>query len=175
MVSFKSLCGFALLMPAVGLLSCSAAQQQQQQQPEVGDTLVVEAVDWRTNQPVDLAQLRGKVTLVELWASWCIPCAKAMVHHGALYRRLQSKGMRVLAISLDEDKQALTQFLAGHEVPFSVAWDEGQKTAERLRPPKMPTSYVIDADGKILGIQGGGDDAALRAISELVEAAIEKP
>ncbi len=165
----------ALLTTLAVAIGCSAAPLHEVKVPAVGEALTIEAVDWRTGQPIELPQLLGKVTLVELWASWCIPCAQAMTHHSQLYQRLQSKGLRVLAVSLDEDKEALVRFVAGREIPFAIAWDAGQKTAERLRPPQLPTSYVLDQEGKILGIYRGGDEAALRAIRDQVETALEKP
>ncbi len=157
------------------LAACAAPPRVEPKPPQVGEVLTIEATDWRTGQPVELAQLRGKVTLIELWATWCGPCAQALAHHSQLYQRLQSKGLRALAISLDEDRDALVRFLASREIPFAIAWDSQQRTGERLRPPLLPTTYVLDVEGKILGIYRGGDDAALRAIRDQVESALEKP
>jgi len=157
------------------LASCAAPPRAETMPPTVGEVLAIDAIDWRTGQPIELAQLRGKVTLVELWASWCRPCAQAMTHHGQLYQRLQSKGLRVLAVSLDEDREALVRFMTAREIPFQIAWDSQQHAGERLRPPQLPTTYVLDVEGKILGIYRGGDEAALRAIRDQVESELEKP
>lgn len=163
------------LAVALILAACAAPPRVETRPPAVGEVLTVDATDWRTGQPIELAQLRGKVTLVELWATWCGPCAQAMAHHGQLYQRLQNKGLRVLAISLDEDREAVVSFLAAREVPFQIAWDSKHQTGERLRPPQLPTTYVLDVEGKILGIHRGGDETALRAIRDQVESELEKP
>lgn len=159
----------------LALAACAAPPRVQDRPPAIGEILTIDATDWRTGQPIELAQLRGKVTLVELWATWCGPCAQAMTHHGQLYQRLQNRGLRVLAVSLDEDREALMRFLATREIPYAIAWDTKQRTGERLRPPQLPTSYVLDVEGKILGIHRGGDESALRAIRDQVESALEKP
>ena len=155
------------------LTACAAPQVVPSAQP--GQPLVLQVQDLITAQPLDVAPLQGHVVLVDLWASWCESCKAAMPHHVALWQRLHARGFDVVALSVDEDRDAALQFLAERPLPFLVAWDAGQKTAQALRPEEMPTAYVVDRQGKIVAIATGGTTAALRVIVEAVEAALEAP
>lgn len=127
-------------------------------------------------EPLALRSLRGQVVLLDLWASWCAPCREEMPLLDDLARRLEAKGVRVVAVSVDEDRSAALEFL--HIQPswqLRVAHDANQDAASALHPPKMPTSYVIDRAGTLRHVHAGferGD--ATRIESELVALA-EQP
>jgi cytochrome c biogenesis protein CcmG, thiol:disulfide interchange protein DsbE len=107
--------------------------------------------------PVSLKSLRGKVVLVDFWASWCPPCRASFPWLTDLQNRYSAKGFRVLAINLDRDRKAADQFLEGRSVPFTVAYDPSAASAEAFKVKAMPSSYLIGPGGEILLFHAGFD------------------
>ena len=121
---------------------------------------------------VRLSSLRGKVVLLDIWASWCVPCRDEMPTLDSIARRLQGKGVEVVAVSIDEDRSAAEEFLKKNKKwSLTVAHDPAGTVPDRLQPTKMPTSYVIDRAGVLRHINAGfapADGARIEAqLSEL--------
>ena len=96
-----------------------------------------------------LKSLRGKVVLVNFWATWCPPCRKEMPDLDALYRRFQNDGFVVLAIS-DEDEPKVKQFLAARDITYPILLDPGRKVNELFQVDGIPKSFVYDREGKLV-------------------------
>lgn len=99
----------------------------------------------------NLKDLRGKVVLVNFWATWCPPCRKEMPDLEELYRRFKDKGQGfvVLAIS-DEDAAKVSPFLAERNITYPVLLDPGRKVNEQFRIEGIPKSFVYDRSGKLV-------------------------
>jgi peroxiredoxin len=95
-----------------------------------------------------LKGLRGKVVLVNFWATWCPPCRKEMPDMEALYQRFQSRGLVVLAIS-DEDAGKVQPFVTG-KFTFPILLDAGRKVTERFGVEGIPKSFLYDREGKLV-------------------------
>jgi peroxiredoxin len=104
---------------------------------------------------VSLAALRGKVVIVDFWASWCAPCKEEMPVLQSLYKRFGSKGLVVIGVSVDNDREKAKTFIDGLKVSFPIVHDADKSVAGRFKPPRMPTSYVIDKAGKIRFVHAG--------------------
>jgi peroxiredoxin len=96
-----------------------------------------------------LSELRGKVVLVNFWATWCPPCRKEMPDLETLYQRFQSKGFVVLGIS-DEDAAKVEPFIRERKVSFPVLLDPGRKVNEMFAVEGIPKSFVYDREGKLV-------------------------
>ena len=96
-----------------------------------------------------LRALRGKVVLVNFWATWCPPCRKEMPDLDALYMRFKDRGFVVLAIS-DEDAGKVKVLLAERGVSFPILLDPGRKVNDLFRVGGIPKSFVYDRDGKLV-------------------------
>jgi peroxiredoxin len=96
-----------------------------------------------------LKDLRGKVVLLNFWATWCPPCRKEMPDLEALYQRFESQGFVVLAIS-DEDAAKVTPFLAERNITYPVLLDPGGKVLAQLEIEGIPKSLVYDRSGKLV-------------------------
>jgi peroxiredoxin len=96
-----------------------------------------------------LHELRGKVVLVNFWATWCPPCRKEMPDLDALYRRFRSHGLVVLAIS-NEDAAKVQSFVAGPRPGFPILLDPGNKVGQAFQLDSVPRSFVYDRDGKLV-------------------------
>jgi len=95
------------------------------------------------------ADLRGKVVLVNFWATWCPPCRKEMPDLETLYGRFGSKGLVVLGIS-DEEAAKVGPFIRERKVSFPVLLDPGRKVNEMFVVEGIPKSFVYDREGKLV-------------------------
>jgi peroxiredoxin len=96
-----------------------------------------------------LQDLRGKVVLVNFWATWCPPCRKEMPDIQALYDKYKDQGLVVLAIS-DEDAAKVQPFIAEKKIGYPVLLDPGGKVNEAFRIQGIPKTFVYDREGKLV-------------------------
>ena len=92
--------------------------------------------------------LKGKVVLVDFWASWCGPCKDSFPVMEELQTRFGGKGLVVLAVNLDEDAETMNDFLKKHPVTFNVVRDARKKLVGTVNIKSMPSSFVLTPDGK---------------------------
>jgi cytochrome c biogenesis protein CcmG, thiol:disulfide interchange protein DsbE len=123
--------------------------------PEIGLT------DLRGGR-VDLAALKGKVVIVDFWASWCGPCKDEMPVLERLHKKYKSRGLVVVGVSVDQELANVKGFLKQVPVSFSIVHDAEHKVAGRFKPPRMPSSYVVDRNGIVRHVHAGfrDEDAA---------------
>jgi len=122
---------------------------------------------------VDLKDLKGKVVLVNFWASWCPPCVHEMPSMQRLQNRFFSKGFTILGVNMAEDKKTVQQFLDTKvDVQFPILFDENGAALKTWGVFAFPTSYIVDKQGKIrYAIFGGVDweqESIIRKIEQLV-------
>jgi peroxiredoxin len=96
-----------------------------------------------------LQDLRGKVVLVNFWATWCPPCRKEMPDIQALYEKYKDQGFVVLAIS-DEDVAKVQPFIAEKKIGYPVLLDPGDKVNQTFKIQGIPKSFVYDREGKLV-------------------------
>jgi thiol-disulfide isomerase/thioredoxin len=126
-----------------------------------------------------LSQYRGKVVLLNLWATWCPPCREEMPSLERLYRRLQAEGFQVLAVNQWESPDHVFSYLGQLEVhpSFPVLFDRDSRVAEALRVKGLPTSFLLDRQGRIAYRAVGGRDFdhpdVERTVRELLAASDE--
>lgn len=121
-----------------------------------------------------LPELKGKVLLVDFWASWCGPCRKALPVLAALHKEYGPKGVVFVAVSLDEKKADMDAYLKKSPIPFTVVRDPKGKLAEKLDIQGIPTSFVVGKDGKVRGVHEGfeGEAKATRQYKTELDAAL---
>jgi thiol-disulfide isomerase/thioredoxin len=115
--------------------------------------LSVKALSGKT---IEVSSYRGKVVLLDVWASWCGPCKQELPMLDAMASRLHGRGIEVLAVSIDQERENVVKFLRGRSRwALTVAHDPKGQIADRLQPDRMPTSYIIDRAGIIRYVNRG--------------------
>jgi peroxiredoxin len=99
--------------------------------------------------------LKGKVVLVDFWASWCVPCAESFPVMEKLHQSYKDQGLVIIAVSTDEKSNDMQKFLKKHPATFAVVRDAAQKLVGLADASTMPTSFLIGRDGKIRHIHAG--------------------
>jgi peroxiredoxin len=96
-----------------------------------------------------LKELRGKVVLLNFWATWCPPCRKEMPDLNALHDKYKKKGLVILSVS-DEDETTVRKFLSGYHYSFPIALDPGRKVNTAFEIEGIPKTLVYDREGKLV-------------------------
>jgi thiol-disulfide isomerase/thioredoxin len=104
---------------------------------------------------VDLAELKGKVVLVDFWASWCGPCKQEMPVLESLHAKYADQGLVIVGINIDNNPKKMKNFLKGAPVSFRIVHDPKITIAQRYEPSTMPSSYFIGRNGKLRYIHEG--------------------
>ncbi len=100
-------------------------------------------------KPWHLRDLKGKVVLVNFWATWCPPCRKEMPDLQALYDKYKDQGFLVLSIS-DEETGKVSPFIAERKISYPVLLDPGRKVNDAFVVEGIPKSFVYDREGKLV-------------------------
>ena len=124
---------------------------------------------------VKLSDYKGKVVLLDIWATWCGPCRAMIPHERELVEKNKDKPFVLVSVSVDDEKETLTKFLEKEKMPWIHWWDNGQETAvmKKYRVRAFPTLYLIDHTGivKQKWVGNPGNDKIDAAVEELVKAA----
>jgi thiol-disulfide isomerase/thioredoxin len=102
-----------------------------------------------TGATVDLANYRGKVVLVNFWATWCEPCRDEMPSMQELKRKLAGRPFEVLAINFAESENKVSDYLRRFPVDFTIALDRNSAARRAWNVKVLPTSFVIAPDGSV--------------------------
>jgi cytochrome c-type biogenesis protein len=124
---------------------------------------------------VSLADLRGRVVLLNVWATWCIPCREEMPALQRLYQELGSRGLEVVAVSVDHAGAAadVARFVEEREIAFTIALDAALGVQDAFRTMGVPESFLIDREGRIAHRWIGQFDPGAPDVREAVMNALE--
>lgn len=106
--------------------------------------------------PASLSELRGKVVLVNLWATWCPPCREEMPTLQAFYEKYRSKGFVLVAVNQGEKTPQIQAFTDEYKLTFPIWVDEKSKASRMFNTMNLPSSYVIDRHGQVRLMWIGG-------------------
>jgi peroxiredoxin len=100
-----------------------------------------------SDRSLKLSDFRGQIVVLNFWATWCPPCVEEMPSLVEMQRRMQAKGITVVAISVDVDQGAYNQFLKEHNVNLLTVRDAAQNSNRLYGSFKFPETYIIDRSG----------------------------
>jgi thiol-disulfide isomerase/thioredoxin len=124
---------------------------------------------------VTLEELKGKVVVLDIWATWCGPCRAMIPHEREMVTRLKDKPFALVSISFDAEKKTLTEYLAKQPMPWSHWWNGAEgKLKDTLNIQHYPTIFVLDAQGAIR-FKEIRDEELEKAVNMLLEEMKTKP
>lgn len=117
-----------------------------------GDPAPAYAAPTLAGDTVSLASLRGHPVLLNLWATWCIPCRQEMPALDSLQHAYAARGLRVVGVNLDESgaDEDVKGFIADHGITFTVLRDPDERVVRTFRTSGVPETFLIGADGTVV-------------------------
>jgi thiol-disulfide isomerase/thioredoxin len=125
---------------------------------------------------IHLADVRGKVVLLNFWATWCVPCRTEMPTLEELYQRYRDRGLEVVAVNLDMlSTPGVEAFVKEVGVTFPIVLDPSWATARAYRVVGVPTTYLIDRAGNVV-VREVGERDWMDGVSQMaVEGLLHEP
>lgn len=111
----------------------------------------------RTGGSFALSSLRGRVVVLDFWAPWCVPCSASFPFLDRLREKYAAESLAVVGLTLEESKEAIDAFLEAVPVRFPVVSDPTGRAGEALGVVAMPTTFLLDREGRVAGRFEGGD------------------
>ncbi|HUF28091.1 MAG TPA: TlpA disulfide reductase family protein [Gemmatimonadaceae bacterium] len=164
----------AVVIAALALgLAAMARSVDRIEQVTVGAT-APEFRAWTLDEPPverSLADYRGEVVLLNIWATWCVPCRVEMPSMEQLSREFGGRGFRVVAVSIDRPglEHAIVDFVREYELTFDILYDPSQSIMTAYQATGVPYSFVIDRQGVIRRTVLGATDWHSEANRALIE------
>jgi thiol-disulfide isomerase/thioredoxin len=120
--------------------------------------------------------LRGKIVIVDFWASWCGPCKASFPVMEQLYKKYGKTGLIIIAVNLDDKRAAMEEFLEKTPVSFAVVRDANKQLVAQANIASMPTSFVLDREGKVYSMHNGfrGEETK-KEYEQEIETLLEMP
>jgi peroxiredoxin len=157
------------------LLACASVASAASQMIEVGTpapTFDLPVIGANPGRHMALADQRGKVVLLDFWASWCGPCRQSFPLYEQLRAELPDQDFTLLAINLDETADGPTAFLEEHPVRYTSLADPAGEVARQFGLIGMPSSFVIDRDGVVRARHTGFKPQDIDALRNEIRALI---
>ena len=157
------------LAGALGLLLVFASPSYRQGEPSIAGRPARDFSFTLDGKPTTLSAQKGKVVVLNFWATWCPPCVEEMPSLNALHAALAGKGVIVLGVSVDEDAAAYENFRVTHSLRFPTHRDPSKQIAIRYGTNMYPETYIIGRDGRIARKIIGPQDWARPDLTEYLE------
>jgi len=133
---------FTLIVITLALSGCYGGSRP----PRIG-TPAPDFIVQDSDRKVEIRDFRGKLVLLNFWATWCAPCVEEMPSLVQLQQRMKDKGLTVVAVSVDVDNDAYHNFLKDHRIDLLTVRDPDQKANNLYGTFKFPETYIIDRNG----------------------------
>lgn len=109
----------------------------------------IATADSADNQELDLGAYRGKVVVLDFWASWCVPCRRSFPWLNAMQEKYGTDDLVILGVNVDKERAKAGEFLRRYPASFRIFYDPDATLAKQFEVQGMPSSFVIGADGQV--------------------------
>nr|WP_121270891.1 TlpA disulfide reductase family protein [Pedobacter schmidteae] len=141
----------------------------------VGSTVANFVLPDPAGQQLDFARLKGKYVLIDFWASWCVPCRQSFPHMGEVYKKYKSDKFEIYSISIDEDKSAWLKAVKEENNPWLQSLDTKNISQKGFAVTAVPSTFLIDPQGKIIAKEIGFDPNGNSAIEKKINEVLSSP
>lgn len=117
---------------------------------------------------IDLTALKGKVVLIDFWASWCGPCKKELPFLQSMYEKFKARGFVVIGVNIDKRTSNLNRALESLSLDFPIIHDSDHAIVGKYKPKTMPSSYVLGRDGSLRRVHRGFRSSDKPSIEALI-------
>jgi len=118
---------------------------------------------------------RGEVLLLNFWATWCPPCRREIPSMAALHDKYAPHGLKIIAVSVDQNREDLISFMQEYRMPFQVLHDADSAVTRSYGVFRFPESFLIDRDGKVLKHLVGAVDWMSEPMTRTIDEMLAKP
>jgi len=108
-----------------------------------------------TGKNIKLSELRGRVVLINFWATWCAPCKEELPFFNRLYTKYKGVGLEILGVNIDKVTSQASQMSGALDLTFPILLDPAGRVSELYRIRSMPTTFVVAKDGTVRHIHWG--------------------
>jgi thiol-disulfide isomerase/thioredoxin len=110
-------------------------------------------------ESLDLARHRGRVVIVDFWASWCKPCRQSIPWLNTMRERYGASGLTIIGVNVDAERADADRFLRAVPIDFEIVFDPKGDLAKQFKVQGMPSSFVFDRTGRMVETHVGFRDA----------------
>ena len=102
------------------------------------------------DEAFDLAEYKGKVVVLDFWASWCVPCRRSFPWWNTMQAEYADEGLVIIGVNLDNDLQEAEKFLEEFSADFKIHYDQDKALAKQYGVQVMPSTYILGRDGELV-------------------------
>ncbi len=148
----------------------------------------IEVKDWIDQKPTSIAQERGRVVLLDFWATWCVPCQAALPSMSEWQKKYKERGLTIIAftqyhdetengraVKTKEEHDQLREYRRANRLPFGVAAAESVETAARYNVMSIPAAVLIDRRGVVRYISVGSNADDLKELEQMIVRLLDEP
>jgi peroxiredoxin len=159
------------LSALVVVLTCASVSHA----AAIGDHAPSFTLPTLSGETVSLEAFKGKVLLLNFWASWCTPCQEELPEFQKIHQQYQDRGFSVVGINIDKKQAKAAKFVDRFGLTFPVVLDPDSATIREYKGRSMPISYLVDQQGVIRQVFFGFNPKKLSGIETAIKEALDAP
>lgn len=125
------------------------------------------------NERISLKNYRGKIVMLNFWATWCTPCRQEMPSMEKLYRQFKDRGFVVVSVASGDDSKSVNAFIKEYNITFPALLDSNLEVTDHYKVWALPTTYFINPKGEIIGRVHGSRDWSTKEATQYITSIVQ--